>query len=516
MKVAAPAQMREIDRLAIEEYGIPGIVLMENASLRVTEEIDKLLGGCKGKTVSVFAGKGNNGGDAFAVARQLSSRGAAVRVYTLFDNEDLKSDAGVNHAIIGKLGIYEQRLHEDGLPDDMCSADILVDGIFGTGFRGEVSGLACIVIEKINSSGKPVLSIDIPSGLDGCTGRTGGICVKAGSTVTFGLPKLGMVIQPGCEFCGRILVADIGLPAAAIERAGIRVQLIDDEMAAGIIPKRSNDSNKGDYGKILLITGSKGMTGSGCLSAEAALRTGAGLVYLAVPTTLADIYDLAVTEAVVSPLEDDGSGHFSPLAAESIPQMLKGKNAAAIGPGLSLKQGARKIVKTVLESSEIPLVLDADALNAVSGDLSMLKALKAPAVITPHPGEMSRLMGKTIKEVQSDRIAAAVEFSEKWGVVTVLKGFRTVVAFPDGRVFINPTGNSGMATGGAGDVLTGIIAALMGQGADPGFSAVAGVYIHGLAGDCASEEKGEHGLIASDIIEKIPHIIKRLVGRDKG
>lgn len=514
MLAATPAQMREIDRLSIERFGIPGIVLMENAAIRVVEEIEKMLGGCKGKTAAVFAGKGNNGGDAYAVARHLFNRGADIRVYSLFDDGGLPPDALTNLGIIRRLGVGEELFVPEDSEDRINGADIIVDGIFGTGFRGDVEGPAARAVEAINKRGKNIISIDTPSGLDCLTGRAGGICVRADVTIALGLLKVGMLLYPGCEYCGRVVVADIGLPAEAVELAGIKTFLIDREMVSGIIPARREASNKGDYGKILIVAGSKGMTGAGGLCSRAALRTGAGLVYVAAPESLTEVLDQTVPEAVILPLEDNGEGVVAAGAAAGLASLLQGKDAVAAGPGLSTGEGVPEAVKALLETSPAPMVLDADALNVLSKEVSLLGGLKAPAVLTPHPGEMARLTGKTIDEVQRDRIGTASEFSRRWKVVTVLKGAHTVVAFPDGRAFVNPTGNSGMATGGTGDVLTGIIAGLLGQGAEAGQAAMAGVFIHGLAGDSAASDKGRHGLIAGDVVERLPYVIKELTAAD--
>lgn len=512
MKIATPVQMREIDRISIDKYGIPGILLMENAALRVAEESLKLLEGTNGRKTAIFAGKGNNGGDAFAVARHLFNRGIDVHVYTLCKAEDLPYDARINRDIISRMGIPEILVTDVDCIDDLSYCDIIIDGIFGTGFRGKAEGLAAAVISLINKSEKPVLSIDVPSGLDSLTGRAEGACIKACRTVALGLPKLGMTIYPGLDMCGEIVVADIGIPAAAVEQAGLKYSLIDRDMVRDIFPARYSDTNKADYGKLLLLTGSAGMTGSGCLAARAAYRSGAGLVYMGVPASLSHIYDQSVTEAVTLSLADDGDGYFNESAADILPEIIADKDAVAIGPGLSTKKGAYGIVAKLVEKAQIPIVIDADGLNAAARDVSLLGRLKTEAVLTPHPGEMSRLTGMTIKEVQQDRIGCASGFSAKWGVIVVLKGARTVIALPDGRVFINTTGNSGMAAGGTGDVLTGVIASLIGQGIDPSNAAVAGVFLHGLAGDLAAAELGEHGVIAGDIAERLPYAIKQVIG----
>ena len=526
MKVAKPEQMAEIDKIAVEEYGIPGIILMENAALSVVEEIKKTLGSLSGKKVIIYAGKGNNGGDAFAVARHLYNKGALVNVYLMGEEDMVKGDARVNLCILQKMGLIamklkEQYINTNYMPNMMLfvnEADIIIDGIFGTGLKGEVSGITKDIVKIINESGKTILSIDIPSGVNGGTGEVMGVCVRADKTVTFGLPKIGLLLYPGCEYVGEIIVADIGIPSDIIDNINITSNIIDNVLVSSLVPKRCNQTNKGDYGRAFIITGSPGMTGAGCLAAKAALRVGAGLVYLGIPSTLAHIYNIGITEAITismqdhDVLRDSQIGYLTSSNIQKLNEYIKGKDVIAIGPGLSLTEDIFNIVEWLIVNSRVPLVLDADALNALSRDVSILDKLKVNAVITPHPGEMSRLTGISIDEIQKYRIETAREFACRWKVITVLKGWRTVVALPDGTIFINTNGNPGMATAGTGDVLTGIITGLIAQGLSPEQAAVAGVFIHGTAGDRVANKIGEHGLMAGDIIEEIPYAIK--AGKD--
>ncbi|NJD01771.1 MAG: NAD(P)H-hydrate dehydratase [Ruminiclostridium sp.] len=288
---------------------------------------------------------------------------------------------------------------------------------------------------------------------------------------------------------------------------------IDKQLISSIMPIRFKDSSKGDYGKVIIITGSIGMTGSGCLCANAAMRSGAGLVYVGVPAGLSTVYSTKLTEPIIIALQDNGGGSLSAAGSARIIEAVNRMDAAAIGPGLSVNDEIVEVVRNVIKRTRIPLVLDADALNAASRDISMLKECNADAVITPHPGEMARLTGLSIREVQNDRLKVAADFAEQYGVTVVLKGSGTVVALPDGTIYVNTTGNPGMATGGAGDVLTGIIASLAGQGVKLSDAAVAGVYLHGLAGDAAAGKKGMHGMIASDIIEELPYVIKEIAAK---
>ena len=487
---------------------------MENAAMAVVSEADSMMGGCRGRTVTAVAGRGNNGGDAFAAARLLHSHGAEVRVYLIGLKTGISGDALLNMTLYEKTcGTIIELVEEQDLEmltADMNRSQLVLDGIFGTGLGRDVSGLAASAISRMNASGRAILAIDIPSGIDGADGSVRGICIKADTTVTFCMPKIGLVLNPGCEYAGKLVTAEIGIPKGAVEKQNIRTELTDRRLVSGMIPVRQPVSNKGDYGKVMIITGSTGMIGCGYLSSMAALRCGAGLVYTAVPGSLASIYGASMAEPVVLPLEDEGRGHLSAQSAGQILDHMERMNVAAIGPGLTASDDIRLIVEEIIETSRIPLVLDADALNSISGNPAVLKKLKAEAVITPHPGEMSRLIRLAIADIQKDRIGTASRFAAEYGVTVVLKGSRTVTAIPDGRIYINPTGNAGMATAGAGDVLTGIIAGLAAQGLCVGDASVAGVYLHGLAGDNAADSLGMHGLVAGDILLQMPHIIKEL------
>ncbi|HEX9063285.1 MAG TPA: NAD(P)H-hydrate dehydratase [Clostridia bacterium] len=514
MKLVTPKQMNEIDSNSINKLGIPGIVLMERAALGVCDVVLRTLSDMKGKRVAIFAGKGNNGGDGFALARQLYTKGVFVKVCLLSFRDMIKGDARINLNILKSLGIDIQEFTEkDALPkakEVIEVSDVVVDAIFGTGMKGEITGFIRDIVEMINLSGKKVISVDIPSGVDASTGRVSGTSISASKTVTFAYPKTGQVIHPGCEYTGELVISDIGIPDEALEGVNIDSHLIDDQMVHDIIPKRHDNTNKGDYGRILVVTGSTGMTGAGCLTAMSALRSGAGLLYIAAPKTLCSIYDCNVLEPVTIPLEDKGEGV---LVRESVPdilKMLEKADAAVVGPGLSTGGDVREVVEAIVENSNVPLVLDADALNVLSLDISILKRLKVPAVLTPHPGEMARLTGISVGEIQDRRLDIAMDFAAKWGVTVVLKGSRTVVASHSGKIYINPSGNSGMATAGAGDVLSGIISGLAGQGINLLDAAVAGVYIHGCAGDEAQKINGTYGLVAGDIVDKIPYVINRL------
>lgn len=515
MKLVTPEQMKAVDAYTINDYGIPGLLLMENAASAVVSEAVSMLGGCKGKRFVALAGIGNNGGDAFAAARLLHCRGAIACVYLVGSKSGVSGDALTNLTILEKMGIQVIELSgEKGLGmlcSDMERAQLILDGIFGTGLSREVSGLAESVIREANASGKPILSIDIPSGVDGLNGTVKGVCINAATTVALCLPKTGLALHPGCEYTGRLITVDIGIPACVIDRLEIHTELIDAQMVSQLIPRRISNSNKGDYGKVLLVTGSTGMTGSGCLASMAALRSGAGLVYAGVPKSLAHIYGSQLTEPIILPLEDNESGCLAVESGAQIFTHMNRMSVAAIGPGLTAADSITVIVEKIIRESTIPLILDADALNAISNNTDILKKLTVQAVVTPHPGEMARLTGLRISDVQADRMGVAKMFAENFGVITVLKGSRTVVALPDGRIFINPTGNAGMASAGTGDVLAGMIAGLVAQGIDAGDAAVAAVFLHGLAGDAAVAVMGMYSMLASDLIEHLPQTFKDIL-----
>jgi ADP-dependent NAD(P)H-hydrate dehydratase / NAD(P)H-hydrate epimerase len=518
MEIALPSQMREVDRIAIEEFGIPGIVLMENAAINVVAQVKRIMD-ISEKEIVILAGKGNNGGDAFATARHLYNKGAKVHVFLLFEKTAAKGNALTNLTILEKMGVevFEATSEEalEFLKSCINLADIIIDGIFGTGITRQIKGIPYEVIRLVNESNKTVLSIDIPSGINGETGEIEGICIKADTTVTFGLPKPGLLCYPGREYKGKLFTVDIGIPDAAVGKAGIKTYLIDRGLVQSILPYRKYDSNKGDYGRIFVIGGSTGMTGACHLCSSAVLKAGGGLVYTGIPESMAQLFDMVFTEGITIPLNDNGKGYLTASSLKRINREFENKTVAALGPGLSMNEDTIKTVYGIIELSRIPLVIDADGLNAISKDISVLKKLKAEAVLTPHPGEMARLSGKTIKQIQSDRITAAREFSTEWKVITVLKGAGTIVSLPNGSVYVNATGNSGMATGGSGDVLTGVIAGLIGGGICPSDATVAGVYLHGLAGDLAAEKKGEHGITSKDILEWIPYALKDTISNRK-
>jgi NAD(P)H-hydrate epimerase len=387
--------------------------------------------------------------------------------------------------------------------------DIIIDALFGTGLSRPVEGAAIEAIEAVNRSGKWVLALDIPSGLSADTGEPLGIAVKADVTVTMGRPKIGLIQPQAASYVGRLEVADIGIPARVYESLGSRIHWVTGADIRPLFARRGADTHKGTYGHVLLIGGSESKPGAILLAGKSALRTGAGLATVALPDKAFRKFPKNFLELMYEPLPSLRDGTMARKAWAKVPKILEGKGALAIGPGLGVNADTRAIVRDAVLKTKIPLVLDADALNVLDPD--DLKKRKRPAILTPHPGEMARLTGLTTARIQKDRVAAARDFATKHGVVVVLKGFRTVVAMPSGEVFINSTGNPGMATAGMGDVLTGVIGSLLAQGMGPEKAAIAGVFLHGRAGDRVAERLGDRGLLATDVIDEIPHVIKELI-----
>lgn len=515
MKAVTGIDMGKIDKYTIEKIGVPGIVLMENAALKVVKHIDLYIeqNQIKMPKVIIIAGKGNNAGDAFAVARHLINSGISVKIYCLFDKEKLMGDAKTNFDILQTIGADIKFVQENsGLIEfynDVINSHILLDGIFGTGFKGQIKGHIAKIVEIINDNANYIMSIDIASGIEAATGKIADICIKANKTVTFELPKIGQLVYPGIYNTGHLAIEKIGMPKESIQSIELDTNLTDIEFIKSTMPKRKDEFNKGNCGKVVIITGSTGMAGSGCIAAKSSLRTGSGLVYIAAPASLMNIYQSVVPEAVSIGLKDN-DGIISKECTDSIFAMLKKCNVAAIGPGISTNKNLYNILSSIAQNADIPLVIDADALNVISQDTNIFKEFHKDIVITPHPGEMSRLTGLDINYIQQNRIEVAKKYACIWGVSVVLKGARTIVANKDGGIYINPTGNSGMATAGSGDSLSGIIASLIGQGVSSFEAAIVGTYIHGLAGDIAAESKGTFGLNAMDIVENIPNAIIKI------
>lgn len=514
MEIVTAAQMRELDQTTIKQYHLPGSVLMENAGLRVVEWIWLLLGGwTAGQRVLVFVGKGNNGGDGLVVARHLLNAGVEVKVFCLGRLADFKGEARSNllayQQMEGRLYWVQEERDIQRVQVAMLYADLVVDALYGTGLRGAVTGLGAKLIETINATRRPVVAIDIPSGLDSDNGMVCGPCIQAGSTVTFCRPKWGLLGYPGSRYTGKLVVADISIPEALVRQQTLTSHLLTYQWARQVFPRRSADAHKGAFGHVLVLGGSTGMAGAVALAARAALRSGAGLVTMGLPRSLvAQVSGTA--EAMTMPLPEAGEGILGQEALNIVQAALPQYSALVLGPGLGRQPATIAMVRELLPRVTVPLVIDADALNALAGQADLLAQLPASLVITPHPGEMARLLGVTVNTIQQNRLKVATEAAQRWRSVIVLKGAGTVVADPQGRVGLNLTGNPGMATGGAGDVLAGVIAALLAQGLDPWVAASLGVLVHGAAGDRAAGRQGQLGLSAGDIVEGLPQCWQQL------
>ena len=515
MILVTAGEMQEMDRRTIETGGISGIELMENAGRGAFRFLLDYFPEATQSNIGIIAGKGNNGGDGFVIARYLSEKGIQVTVYLLADRSTLRGDAAANYKLLAPLGIPMVELPDEKTfskyKDDMQHVDLWVDAILGTGLRSDVRGYYRDVIHFINSLQKPILAVDIPSGLNSDTGQPCGACIQARATATFAFAKTGHVLQPGAAFTGSLKIVDIGIPDGIAAEIGPRQYLLTSEKIQTYFHPRKPDTHKGKTGHLLVIAGSTGKTGAAAMTAMSAMRAGAGLVSLGVPQSINAILESRVLEAMTEPLPDIGQGKLGESAFDTIMQLAAGKQCLALGPGLGQAGKTRALVIRIIRESPIPMVIDADGLNNLAEDTKIVKNLDVPVILTPHPGEMARLTKTTAAAVQADRIKNAREFAIEFNVHVVLKGAATVIAHPDGSAFINPTGNPGMAAGGMGDVLTGMIAGLVTQGFSPASAAHAGVYLHGAAADTLAESIGPVGYLAGEVMDAIPHEIKKIV-----
>ena len=518
MFVVTAAQMREMDRLTIQKYGVPSLTLMERAGEGITKAILERFGRAAKKGVLIVAGKGNNGGDGLVVARLLKKKKIPCEVVLLAGKNELSPDAAhnlgaylklrgkVTEITEGSLGLLSERMRGKGL---------LVDGILGTGIKNVVGGLYAEAITLMNASGVPMVAVDIPSGLDTDNGTPLGVAVQAEMTVALAYPKLGEVIYPGLSYVGELAVADIGIDPRAVKEVSPNIELLEREEVRWLVPVREPDTHKGTYGHVLVMAGSRGKTGAAILACRAGMRSGAGLVTLAAPRSLNDIFASTFVEVMTEPLRDNTAEEMELLGDEEWRGLLERKSSLLFGPGIGVNDSTRSALRWLLRNLEIPWVIDADGLNNLALEIDRLRNAKTPPILTPHPGEMARLINKDTATVNRDRVGTARTFAMQHRCHVVLKGARTVIATSEGKVFINPTGNPGMASGGMGDVLAGILAALLGQGFSPEDAMKLGVYLHGFVGDRVAAEKGQIGLIASDIIEGLPQGMRALSTADR-
>lgn len=513
MLVVTAEQMRAMDRLTIQKYGVPSLKLMERAGDGIAKAIVERYARPARKGVLVVAGKGNNGGDGFVVARLLKKKRLPCAVALLARRDDLTADATHNLRAFLKLKGEVIEIGPEGsaeLRRRIGRGGLLVDAILGTGVKNEVRGLYAEAIALMNASGLAIVAADIPSGLDTDRGTPLGVAIQAAMTVALGFAKLGEVIFPGLKYVGELMVTDIGIDPRAVAAVATNTEVLDHDCIKALIPKRDADTHKGSYGHLLVMAGSRGKTGAAILASRAAMRMGAGLVTLAAARSLNDIFASSLVEVMTEPLGDNDAGGFEPLGDEAWRRLLERKNALLFGPGVGVNDATRAALRWLLRNLALPWVIDADGLSLLAHEIDRLRGAKTAPILTPHPGEMARLLGKDNAAVNRDRIGLARSFAVDHRCHLVLKGARTVIATAGGQVFINPTGNPGMASGGMGDVLAGMLAALLGQGFSPEDAMKLGVYLHGFVADQAAAEKGPIGLIASDIIEGLPAGMRRL------
>jgi hydroxyethylthiazole kinase-like uncharacterized protein yjeF len=501
-------EMRRIDRRTIERLGIPEIVLMENAGRQVAALLSALHEDLPARRVLVLCGPGNNGGDALVTARLLAGRCVEVRVILFARPAGLRGSAAVAHEAARKCGVRIDPVRSPAawrrLRRTLAQCDIVVDGLLGTGLSRPVEGLFAEVIETVNRSGREVIAVDIPSGLRGDTPAVPGPAVRARHTVTFARPKLPHLLAPASGLCGTVHVADIGIPDAAVAAERVALSLADPLALRRALPRRRRDSHKGDFGHVLVVAGSRGKGGAARLAALAALTAGCGLVTAAVPESLTGSFVRGAMEVMTEGLDETEDGTISDAALPRLKRLLAGKRAVAVGPGLATHPKTRRMVRELIRAVRVPLVLDADGLNAFPRAAGLRGGGRRALLLTPHPGEMGRLLGIDTPAVQADRLGAARRLARRTRGHVVLKGHRSLVASPDGHVSVNPTGNPGMATAGSGDVLTGLLAGLLAQGGAAADMARLGVYLHGFAGDLAAENKGHAPLLARDLLSAFP------------
>jgi NAD(P)H-hydrate epimerase len=514
--LATAEQMQGYDRSAIRGCLIPGLLLMENAGRAVVDELQRRQGPLAGKQAIVLCGKGNNGGDGFVIARHLASRGARTEAILLCSPLALEGDAAVNYRAVKKIAaargssLTVTRAATPASFHPSHSPDIVVDALFGTGFCGDVRGVFAKAIDWVNSHGSFVVAVDIPSGVNGTTGIVESKAVHADLTVTMALAKVGHYTGAGREHSGEVVVADIGMPSFLLRPSRNQTFRIEKNDVAERLPVRPLTAHKYSVGKVFVLGGSRNFTGAPFMAALSALRSGPGAVILGVPESLHPMLVKKLTEVILIPLPETGRGTIAASAIDIILEKSSWADAVALGPGLSRDHETDELLLSILPRVDRPVVIDADALTALARKTGLLKKRKAPTILTPHAGELARLIGQAADIIEARRVELARESARRLRCVLVLKGAPTVTAVPEGITYLNSTGNPGMATIGSGDVLTGVIAGLLAQGMNPTDAAWAGVWIHGRAGDIASKERGERGLLAMDILEAIPAALKEV------
>lgn len=514
MYIATAAAMRHIDARTMQTYHVPGIVLMEHAGLQLLRIMQSQIPDLSTCRVVIVTGPGNNGGDGFILARHLWHAGVQTSVLLLAASGRLRGDARRAYSMAQAYGVSMVRCTTVPLwrraQRVVQGADVVVDAILGTGISKPPTGVYAAAIETLNTLQAPIIAVDIPSGLSADEGHAPGVYVQATHTVTFALPKRAMVLHPAASAMGRLHVVDISIPTQAIEAEGLPVRLVEPATLRAALPLRRPDAHKGSHGHLLVVAGALGKSGAGVLASQAALRAGAGLVTWALPTRLALAMAARLTEVMTLPVADTDAGEIAVAAVPALLQFVARANALVLGPGLGTQPTTVACVQALLEQVHLPVVIDADGLNSLVGRLDVLHRCAGPVILTPHPGEMARLLGTDTTTIQRQRLEIACEVAQRYQVYIVLKGAYTVIYAPDGRRWVNPTGNPAMATAGTGDVLAGVIGALLCQGLEPLQAAQCGVYLHGLAGDHVRDRLGRQGLIASDVVEALPYAFQAL------
>ena len=506
MKLVTAKEMKALDVQAQNDYAMPGILLMDNAAQAVAEAVHEALTALEGERVVIFCGGGNNGGDGLGAARWLQSYGVSVRAFVVGAALDaVQGDAALELAMFTKAGGRVEALstEDDWVLAELAAskADVLVDALLGTGFHGELEGDVLRACELLNKSEKYILAVDVPTGVNADNGAVSENAVRADHTVTMALVKTGLLLYPGREYCGDIELADISMPVKLVEEYKSDKYRLTDEIVRELLPLRKANAHKGDAGRVVICAGSPGYTGAAALASDAAVKAGAGLVSLYTPLSSRDVLAIKLTEVMVHGLLERMPGILGGGAASDVASSAEAADVLAIGPGLGTSESTQEAVRTILQKITTPVVIDADALTALAGHTEILAAMQAQKVLTPHPGEMARLTGLEIAEIEADRINVAKKYAEEWQAIVVLKGAPTVIGCPNGTVYVNSTGNSSLATGGSGDVLTGIIAGLAAQEISLQEAAICGVYLHGLAAELTGIDIG---LAAGELAALLP------------
>jgi NAD(P)H-hydrate epimerase len=509
-KIVTPAEMQSIDRETIEHRGVPGEDLMERAGRAVFNKLIGLVPDVLNRSVRVICGKGNNGGDGFVVARHLRGHGVSSDVFVAGAESDIKGDAGRHYRLLADSGARVEFIDDvDDLPE--APPDVVVDALLGTGTRGKLDGLYLDLVRRMNAfkqdAGTLLMSIDIPSGLNGETGQADE-AVLADHTVTMGLPKTGLLLGAGKKFVGHLHVVDIGFPPDLLDGGDLR--WVEGEDVRWLFPPRRHDAHKYDFGRLLIVAGSKGMSGAAFLCARAAARSGAGMIKVAMPKSAVHVIEQRAPEVLSVALDETEAGSLTTRAAGSLQELVGWCDGLAIGPGLSRHPETIELVRDLIRELRKPAVVDADAVVALGGEATLIRSCNAPLIFTPHAGELAALSGMAREEIRRDRAGCTRRTACLLNKIVILKGSPTLVSDSAGITYVCSTGNPGMATGGSGDVLTGVIGAFMVQGLDAVQAAYAGAYVHGLAGDLARADKGERGLISSDLIEYLPKAFQHL------